>query len=409
MKNLLCIKSTIFRLAIFFGMLLLTSPLLSQNKKVEVRFDSITVDCNTDKLYASIQAKSGESISYDGASWSIRFIINRDMLTNPQIVETYATTGHESLVEQLAFTGDTIISYGVLELSPTVHLDPNNWESMGRLSFDILDYQSINPNNIDFQFLLTNHPIPSTMQEYVSTFYQPSLLFETAFNNTTDISNECPGLAVRVGLAAVTVQGQNYMSDDLRLAGLLPLTDPYGYSETLAPQVFLNQANEGNNIMDLVEVVLKNKNDPNLTEASQPALLQRDGDVVGLDGREKIQFSVNADDYYIEIRHRNHLSIMTATPFYIAGTNAVSVNFKSGQTPTYGTDAQVLLADGTYALRHGDTNSDGVIDANDRNNTWIHRNQTGFLLQDVNMDGVIDSADRNITWGNRNKFSTVPQ
>ncbi len=68
-------------------------------------------------------------------------------------------------------------------------------------------------------------------------------------------------------------------------------------------------------IVDWVFVELRSKNNTSTVLATRSGLLQRDGDVTDLDGVSGLRFpGIAMDDYYVAIRHRNHLGAMTKFP-----------------------------------------------------------------------------------------------
>lgn len=127
----------------------------------------------------------------------------------------------------------------------------------------------------------------------------------------------------------VLLQGANpvagVMSDALRSgSNVIPTTEPYrgapynftslngGVQEVAAASVF-NDFGNNNNIVDWVFLELRN----NVTSGSvllqtRSALVQKDGDIVDMDGTSPLYFkNVDAGDYTITVRHRNHLAIST--------------------------------------------------------------------------------------------------
>lgn len=68
-------------------------------------------------------------------------------------------------------------------------------------------------------------------------------------------------------------------------------------------------------IVDWVFVELRDKEDYTSVIATRSGLMQRDGDVVELDGVSKLFFAdVPVDSYFVVVRHRNHLGVMTKYP-----------------------------------------------------------------------------------------------
>jgi uncharacterized protein YjdB len=66
-------------------------------------------------------------------------------------------------------------------------------------------------------------------------------------------------------------------------------------------------------IVDWVYIELRDKNDNSNIIATRTGLLQRDGDVVDLDGIHGLRFpGIAVDNYYVAVRHFRHLGAMTA-------------------------------------------------------------------------------------------------
>ena len=117
------------------------------------------------------------------------------------------------------------------------------------------------------------------------------------------------------------------MSDALRSGtNLIPLTDPYRaapYSgafthvnnpnaESALGTVFTNQASADNDIVDWVFLELRNTNASpgNTVLQTRSALIQRDGDIVDIDGVSPVTFNnMVAGNYALSVRHRNHLGL----------------------------------------------------------------------------------------------------
>lgn len=146
-------------------------------------------------------------------------------------------------------------------------------------------------------------------------------------------------LNTRAFLQGAYNSGTGLMSDALRSTdvtqtpgtpssnNIIPLSDPYRtatYStsfthvnnavpETAAPTVFYHQANPNDNIVDWVYLELRNTaTSGNTVLQTRSALVQRDGDIVDIDGISPIYFKNNdAGNYSVGIRHRNHLGIFT--------------------------------------------------------------------------------------------------
>jgi Beta-propeller repeat len=212
-------------------------------------------------------------------------------------------------------------------------------------------------------------------------------------------------VAPKVMLGGAYVSGTGQMRDDLRVAGLVPLTEPYtalGYTyvgtaggTTTAAALAVVGSNA---IVDWVIVELRNAATPAAIVASRSALVQRDGDVVALDGTSAITFSVANGNYYVALRHRNHLGVMTAASVALGTTTSV-VDLSLLSTATFGTGAREDAA-GVQVIRSGnvlrDTELKYVGANNDRDPILVNVGGTtpnnvtaGYSGADVNMDGVV--------------------
>jgi surface protein len=168
---------------------------------------------------------------------------------------------------------------------------------------------------------------------------------ETNFNWTFDDGGQgnCPVLlspkAYLQG-AYVNLQpgaDEELMRDDLRVAGLIPTTSPYADMLTCEATVFDTTGADA--IVDWVWVELRDATDNTIVATSQSALLQRDGDIVDVDGIEELLMNASPGDYFVVIKHRNHLGVMSANTLTIDYTST-SVDFSNPSTPTFGTNAQ---------------------------------------------------------------------
>ncbi|WP_425290910.1 hypothetical protein [Spirosoma linguale] len=148
------------------------------------------------------------------------------------------------------------------------------------------------------------------------------------------------------------------MRDDLRVAGLLPTTEPYtalGYSAVVATSIApsVTATTGADAIVDWILLELRDANQPTTVVRRQAALLQRDGDIVATDGVSPVSILAPTGSYYVAVRHRNHLGAMLETSVGLSGT-VTSVNF-TNTTATYGANAQTSVG-GKYSLWAGNAN-----------------------------------------------------
>jgi hypothetical protein len=192
----------------------------------------------------------------------------------------------------------------------------------------------------------------------------------------------------------------------LRTAGYIPLAQPYSaapwsYSGTESVVSFPA------NVVDWVLLELRTGTGSGTMQARRAAFIKSDGTIVDVDGTSAVKFTtVSPGTYYIVIRHRNHLAVMSASGVALTPTSAL-YDFTTALTQYYGTDAK-LLATGVYGMYGGDATASGDVASPDRDATWNGRNGAGYLLADVDLTGDVAAPDRNLTWNNRNKSTQVP-
>ena len=202
------------------------------------------------------------------------------------------------------------------------------------------------------------------------------------------------------------------MNDDLRTRGLIPLSEPYsalGYSfrsggggETIDPSVL--QAEGTDAIVDWVIVEVRHANDPGRLLLSRAALIQRDGDIVDLNGSTDVGLCMEVGFYHIAVRHRNHLGIMTGSPieFFQGQFGLVFVNpldLSTKETACYRNSHSRHQLGNYMAMWNGDVTFDGKVAytgaGNDRDpillqvgSTTPNQVDSGYVQSDVNLDAA---------------------
>jgi hypothetical protein len=138
------------------------------------------------------------------------------------------------------------------------------------------------------------------------------------------------------------------MRDDLRVKNLIPLSSPYGaigltaLTATVDTDATVLAVTGANAIVDWVFVELRSATNSQQVEDSRSALIQRDGDIVDVDGVSPITFSqVSSGSYYVVIKHRNHLGVMTQSPIALSPTTTI-VDFRLTITPIYTISSSVV-------------------------------------------------------------------
>ncbi len=212
-------------------------------------------------------------------------------------------------------------------------------------------------------------------------------------------------LSAKVFLEGPFSGGQ--MNDGLRASKYIPTKDPYpglglthvnGEIEgTNAATLIKSDVN--NAIVDWVFVELRDNANPATRLYTRSALVQRDGDIVEMDGTSPLHFSnAPVGNYYVAIRHRNHLGFRTNAAIALSGTTT-SLNFTNNSVATYGTNALKEVSTGVYAMFSGDANRDGEVNAFDLNLFWkLQNSNLGYNAPDFNLDGEVNAFDLNFHW-----------
>jgi len=203
------------------------------------------------------------------------------------------------------------------------------------------------------------------------------------------------------------------MSDDLRVAGLIPLTEPYTAmshapvmpgsapgGDTMDPAVLTVTGPDA--IVDWVILELRAGFSSTERISTRFCLLQRDGDIVESDGVSPVRFPRIPGYLRIAVTHRNHLGIVQYEPGAYNGTyyETTSVDMSAADFPTYGGPDARRQIGGTWVLRAGDTSFCDQVSYlganNDRDPILVRiggsvptNTVPGYFNEDVNMDGIV--------------------
>jgi hypothetical protein len=222
------------------------------------------------------------------------------------------------------------------------------------------------------------------------------------------LMNEEVLLSVKFFLEGPYNSGTQLMADGLRTAGLIPLTEPYsglGFQRVADPGITSMPAgylgNAGNSsVVDWVMVELRKLSDPSQVAATRCVLLRRDGTVMRPDNASTtLRMPGNPGNYYVSVRHRNHLGVMTASPVLLNSSSTVTVDFTTLMLQVHGTEPMRTIST-RRVLWSGNVTNDGRLKYtgpdNDRDpilqaigGTVPSNTFNGYTPSDVNMDGVV--------------------
>ena len=213
-------------------------------------------------------------------------------------------------------------------------------------------------------------------------------------------------LDLRVYLGGALDTATLLMRDDLRSADLLPSQQPYtalGYTSVNGTGPWAMPASVlsitgPDAVVDWLWLELLSPTDTSTVLCTRVAVLHRDGRVTQANGHSPVDFDLGAGNYFLHVRHRNHLSITCATPLTL-GNTPLTVDLISPTASVFGTDARMEVS-GLSLLWPGDATGDGVVKymgaGNDRDailaaigGTPPTATAVGYLNTDVNMDGIV--------------------
>jgi hypothetical protein len=206
------------------------------------------------------------------------------------------------------------------------------------------------------------------------------------------------------------------MNTDLTSMSDFPMQQPYNSS----PWNYAGTENVTSipsNVVDWVLIEIRDTTtagDASLATRTERAagFLLNDGSVKGLDGTSMLRFTETiSDSLFVIVWHRNHLGIISAHPV-VETSGIYSYDFSISSDQGLGdTLALKNLGEGVFGMFAGDMNADGVIDENDKSDSWsLNAGNAGYLNSDIDLNGQSDNPDKNDIWlENQADSCQVPQ
>ena len=210
-------------------------------------------------------------------------------------------------------------------------------------------------------------------------------------------------LGIKVNLK-IYLQGpfKNGLMSTIYLSkGLIPLTDPYIHkvTTTLIPS----------NVVDWILLELRSGINSSTIVSQKPAFIKDNGTITDTDGISPISFpDVNPGSYFLVIRHRNHISIMSKYAIILT-TKPLTYDFSKNPDLVYGDNSLVELGKGVFAMYAGDGDANGNININDYKIVGSNIFKAGYNPGDLDMNGVVNIFDYNNTSKNLFITSQVPK
>lgn len=183
------------------------------------------------------------------------------------------------------------------------------------------------------------------------------------------------------------------MHTTLRDSNYIPLIHPY-------PDVYQPKPDSlPQDMVDWVLVELRSANDSSQIFSKRAAYLMSDGSIIDPEGGGPLAVIARSGDYYIAIKHRNHLAMMSASPITLEMDSLQNYDFSTAVTQAFGNNSQVTLDIGLFGMYAGDLNQDGKIIFQGPGRDWDviiqNANPTnvkglimGYHAGDSNLDGI---------------------
>ena len=185
------------------------------------------------------------------------------------------------------------------------------------------------------------------------------------------------------------------MNTQLSAEGILPLTHPYH----TAPWNYSGSANVNMLQEDIVDWILVEALDSNYQVIEkQAALLKFDGSVLAYDHQDGVLFNKLKGDegYYIMVRHRNHLDIISKNMQQVNNMDAYDFSIATNVDGGTGQLKELEVGE-IYGMKAGDFDGNGAITVADYNE---FQNQislfNGYYISDCNLDGAVTIQDFNL-------------
>jgi|SRR5690554_402715 len=197
------------------------------------------------------------------------------------------------------------------------------------------------------------------------------------------------------------------MHTTLNSLGLIPLNQPY------SDPAWNYTGNEHVNsippdVVDWVLIELRQDTSPSSVVAERACFILNSGNIVDLDGISKVRFNnVKPDYYYIIVKHRNHLPVMSSEKIYLSDSSPV-FDFSVDNSKAYGNSALVKVSNNLFALPAGNGNYDNVINILDYKCVVDEMETKGYKIGDYDLNGIVNNSDYAKTANNLFKLSFLP-
>lgn len=179
---------------------------------------------------------------------------------------------------------------------------------------------------------------------------------------------------------------QGEKTDSTMLYLLLYLEGYYAGNYYMQPTLNNQQQSISTTITDTITVELHPVSNPGIVATQVKTVLYTNSNA-------NCMIPVDNGDYYIVIKHRNHLETWSAVPVSFTGTYTYH-DFTWAANQAFGSNMKEIEP-GYWAIYSGDINQDGAIDAFDYIilDPDVINGSSGYLYTDLTGDGTVDAFD----------------
>jgi len=383
------------------------AEIIGSFRRTNLRFDNSRITFNNTYTYA-LFADAGKAGNVKELTFRIKPRNFPPFLNgNSKVKRSISITAADAAYNQIQNGVDMTVGYGFRNLPN----DPPNHEANG---LDVTKVKLQRWNGSQWIDVIGSQPTQSdTSKGWVFSFANN---FTTFGEFAIGLSNALIDmfLAGQVMLEGAYRLDSKNMGDELRVKGLIPLTPPDTFPYNLDPKrLSYKVAAIPDSVVDWILIEFKENPTGGKTQYTC-CFVKRDGKIVDRLGNFPLDLqkeNIDSGDYYLAIRHRNHLGIITESPVKIAPQkNNLIVDFTKPENllGRFGALKPIdfnLNGSLLFGMISGDVNGDGIIDDTDFISTWEDRDYEGYFRKDLNMNGIITTKDLNFAWNNRGKKS----
>jgi len=215
-------------------------------------------------------------------------------------------------------------------------INPNNHNEMFVTTYDEGLWQTQNLNLASPEFSsVDSYPFKHPMRVFFNPFNSGETWI-TSFGNGLRVGNVTSKVLLQTKIFLEGPYNSTTHQMDANLGSNIPKTSPYPEDPRTVSSIPAD-------VVDWVLVQLR-KTDTGDAIVSKSALLHKDGRVVADDGTTgEIELNAPEGNYYIVIKHRNHLAVMSANAIPLNGTTSTLYDFTTGSNKYYGSSGSKQL------------------------------------------------------------------